>query len=659
MSNKNISYLNRNFDDYRNALLEYASKYYPQIANDFNDSSIGSWLIDLAASIGDNLSYYIDRSLGETNLETANLRSSVLNIARSNGLKIPGPKGAVAEVYFSIKVPVADNDTLVRNDGSTLGMPSEIYLPIIKKGTKVSSRGHVFEVIEDIDFANQFNSDGVSDRYIEEKKDSEGYVIVRKRGMVVAGESLIYRQVIKSNDIMPFMEIVIPDDNVMEVESVIFKTGTNYQYDPSINEFMMKSEYCNGGNGSKVEMYRFFEVDSLSDQYLWTDDLDDNGNEQTVIYGFNANNLGVTDIVVPVYSVTKGQWKPIRNKFITEFTDKGYLKIVFGSGLDTSQAISDGMDDYSKYQASKMVNNNFLGILPPPDTTMYVLYRKGGGATSNVAAGAINSIQYLNIEFPNGSTNAIVGKVRDSLRVTNLEPSVSGKDAPSVDEIKAMIKYSSASNGRCVTLKDYEDRVLKMPSRYGCPYRVAAIEENNKVMLFMLGVDNEGKLTNSFPVCMINNIRNYLSMYRTINDYVEIKSGEIINLSFEADIFVDKNYNTSDVVSTVISVIKDYMDIRKHHIGEDIFVGDLEKEINGLDGVLNLIELRVFNETSRNKYSQSTVSQPTYEESIIDVESGRKRIDLSKSNYILNSNADSMFEIRNPNNDIRVRVMKR
>ena len=65
MSETKISYLNRTFDDYKTSLKEYIAQYYPQIASDLNDASIGSWLIDMVAAVGDNLSYYIDKAYNE------------------------------------------------------------------------------------------------------------------------------------------------------------------------------------------------------------------------------------------------------------------------------------------------------------------------------------------------------------------------------------------------------------------------------------------------------------------------------------------------------------------------------------------------------------------------------------------------------------------
>jgi hypothetical protein len=161
------------------------------------------------------------------------------------------------------------------------------------------------------------------------------------------------------------------------------------------------------------------------------------------------------------------------------------------------------------------------------------------------------------------------------------------------------------------------------------------------------------------PEQMIKNIINYLSMYRNLNDFVEIKSGRIINISFEVDVFVDKNYNPGDVVKNIINTIKDYMDIKKRYIGEDIFVGDIQKEVSKVDGVLQLIDLRVYNEYGKNYSRVMTPQQIKQFDGYGDKEEGRDEIDLSASDYILITESDSIFELKFPETDIKVRVKTR
>ena len=246
--------------------------------------------------------------------------------------------------------------------------------------------------------------------------------------------------------------------------------------------------------------------------------------------------------------------------------------------------------------------------------------------------------------------------VKKTITCTNKQPSVAGKDAPSINEIKHLIKYHNSAQERCVVLKDYEERILLMPSRYGVPFRVSAIEENNKVMLYMLGIDNNGKLSDKIPVLMIQNIENYLAKYRAINDFVEIKNGRIINISIEMDLFVDKNYSLESVLLDVTNKIKGYMDISKHRLGEDIYIGDIEREVGNIEGVLNVIETRVFNEYG-NEYSNTITTQAVLSEDTTHTNS--YEFDLEQSQYTLNSESDEMFEIKYPEKDIRIKVMQR
>lgn len=666
MSEKKISYLNRTFEDYQASLLNYVKTYYPSIADKFDDASIGSWLIDMVASVADNLSFHIDRTYAETNLDSASERSSVMNIARNNGLKIPGPKASVAEEKFSCSLPIVSSTD---NDTSTLGVPNWSYAPIIKKGTQLSSGSQTFEVMEDIDFSEQFDEYGVSNRTVIPVKDSNGVIThyrIEKIGVVCAGETKIYKQVLSSSDIKPFMEIVLPDDNIMNIESIIFKDGTDYNGSPSMSEFMNQNEFVPASDSpTNNDTYRYFEVNSLVEQYRWGDDISTTklGNQnvaQPVAYTYGYYNQE-DDTIVPTASITKGQWVPLTQKFITEYTDNGYLKIIFGSGESAGQRVNynNAESDFSKYQISKMIRNNFLGKLPEAGWTMYVQYRVGGGEASNVAAGRINSISYLNAQIGKCLTSdtdaAVLSTVRDSIKCTNTTPSVSGKDAPSVEEIKNLIKYNNASQERCVTLKDYISRIQTMPARYGCPFRLSGVEENNKVMLYLLGIDNNGKLNNSIPVALLRNITNYLSMYRSMNDFVEMKSGRIINLSIEVDLFIDKTYDSSDVIRNVIEKIREYMDINKHQMGEEIYISDLQKEITKIDGVTNIIDMRIYNEVG-NGYSVTQTSQILVEQS---EDTDARQIDLSASQYVLNSEPDEMFEIKYPDKDIRIQVIQR
>ena len=643
---KGISYLNRTFDDYKSALKDFSRKYYPDLATDYSDASIGSWLIDINADVADNLSYHIDRVYQETNIDSAQEPTSVMNIARNNGVKVPGPKGAMAEVRFTCQIPV---------NGESY---AKEFLPVIKKGTMVNSSSQVFEVMYDVNFAEQYDEFMRSDRTIEPVLDANGNVSkynITKLAVVTAGETRVFKKAIKSTDIRPFMEIVIPVEGVMNIESVVMKDGDALTSYPGYGDFYSyEEEVCPG-------MVRFFEVDSLAEQFRWGETLNENNCPVTSAYGYYVQKGNEPGVVYPTCQVTRGEWKPVKHKFMTEYTDNGYMKVIFGAGLKSAEYPDmDEMSPLSKYLITRTIRNNSLGELPNPGTTIFILYRAGGGSASNVAKGAISSISTLLTNFPLGAkaSEATKAAVRNSITVTNTTPSVSGKDMPTVQEMKYIIKYNKGAQERCVTTKDYIDRVLMMPPKYGTPFRVGCAEDNNKIMLYLLGIDYQKKLDCALPSLLAENIQNYLTEYRMINDFVEIKPGRIINLSVEVEVHVDKNYNMSDVVSLIISKVQDYFDINKRNMGDDLYVGDLKKEISKLDGVANLIDLRVYNETC-DGYSSTQTSQELYtagdcnrpQEEIVP---GRYRIDLEASDGIIYSDGDTMLEIKWPEKDIRV-----
>lgn len=640
---KGITYLNRNFYDYKDALIEYSKKYYPDLNLEYDDASVASWLVDLNAAVADNLSYHIDRVYQETNLDSAQERRSLLNIARNNGVKIPGPKGSMAEVRFYCVLGV-DN----------VNHPDWSYAPVIRRGTKVgSASGQEFELTHDVDFAQQFNEDGVSDRTYIPNMNANGIITgytVSKLAVVIAGDSLIYRQNIGENDVKPFMEVVLPIENIMNIESVIVVSG-NVRTIPTYAAFYTEDEECRDKS-----FQRFFEVDSLAQSERWGPQLDSTTREaKKFYYGYD-----VSGDTVASYCITKGEWKPLKYKFITEYMDNGYMKLTFGAGTNFSYPeLGNTMSDFSKWQISRMINNDALGLLPNPNSTMFILYRVGGGTTSNLARGAINKVSYLNAEL-RGADQQIISEVKRTLGVISTTPSVSGKDFPSNEEIKYLIKYNRGAQERCVCVKDYIDRLLQLPPKYGTPFRLGVMEQNNKVVVYALGLNYLGQLDTLLPITLIKNIEKYLSRYKMLNDYVEIKAGRIINLEFQVDVIIDRNYNKSDVVANIINTISDYMDINKHLMGDEIYVGDIEKEISKIDGVLNLIELAVYNKMGVG-YSNVQVSQPIMVEDnrLQPYGDDKVRIDLDATDGILYNEGDSMMEIKNPREDILIRVKER
>lgn len=664
---KKISYLSRDFESIKGELIKFSQKYYPEISDNLNDASVGSWFIDLLSAVGDDLSYHTDRMYQETNLDSAKLRSSILNAARLNGVKIPGPKCSMCEVEITTTLPVNPS-------GSG---PDWDFAPLLKRGSTVGNTQYEFEVLEDVDFASQFNADGVSNRIFIPLRTANNivkYYQVTKTVMVYGGTSRIYKKVLNSNDIVPFMEVILPEKDVCQVESIIFKESNSLNSNPQMYEFFIDEEEFRLKN-EDISTYRYFEVDSLSDQYRFgakTNFVSGDSNyyvdiSQPQVYeDYTEGSSGNTRTMRYFY----GKWKPISQKFITEFTDNNYLKIIFGCGTDINENALK-CTTYGEYVSSKIINNHMLGLLPKSGWVMYILYRIGGGANTNLGVGAITSLLKKIVSFPKASgdkvTEADKSAIINGLKVVNNVPSMGGKDAPTTEEIKFMTKYNINAQNRCVNLKDYKSKVMLMPPRYGCPFRCNVMEDNNKIIMSLLTIDNEGDLSPIIPQAMAQNIVEYISHYKMLSDYVEIHSGKIFNIGLGIDVFIDKNYTTTDVMSEIINVVVDYFDINKHDMGADIFIGDLEKELNDIDGVISLIDVRVYG-ISGGEYSSticplpqkgdnnSTCEQVVYAPFKVDSNAKTFEIDLNAIDNVLYNDIDSMFEIKNPSKDIQIRV---
>lgn len=664
MSDKKISYLSRDFSSVRKELEKFSKQYYPELSDDWNDSSVGSWLMDLAASVGDDLAYHTDRMYQESTLDSANMRSSVLSQARSNGLKIPGRKASSCEVEISCVLPT---------DSTDISVPNWNYAPIVQSTSIISAGDSNFQLTEDINFAEQFNKNGYSNRKVVPSRNSNGNITgytVSKSAIAVNGTTKVYKKVMYPNDIEPFMEIVLPEENILNIESIIFKESSDITTTPSIYEYYIDSEQYRISSEDAMT-YRFFECDSLADQYRFGDSV----------------NYGTSNIISSIYepslyddytsngAVTRyyrGKWKPLRQKFITEYTDNGYMKVIFGASNGYPQLPSNGTI-YGDYVASNIINNDMLGVLPKEGWTMFILYRVGGGVSSNLGIGALNKFTLANVDWganTNNTNGSIRGKVLTSLTVTNISSALAGKDSPSTSEIKYLMKYNTSSQNRAVTVTDYRAKLMEMPPKYGAPFRCSVIEENNKVEMDFLGLDSNGNLTSYLPQTLVENSIEYLSNFKQINDYIEIKSGKIYNIGVMGEMFIDKNYNQANVVTSVINKIKEYFSVNNHEMGDDIFVGDLEKEIMLLDGVIGIIRMKIY-KIYNGGYSSDVCPLPeTSEESVCGSEPSEgfslkdegsisREIDLDATDYVLYGDYNSMYEIKSPSSDIQIKIKTR
>lgn len=603
MANRKISYATRDYQGIRTELLNYVRTYYPELIQDFNDASVFSVFLDLNAAVADNLNFNIDRSIQETVLQYAQQRSSVYNIARTYGLKVPGQRPSVSLVDFSITVPAFGDKE------------DERYLGVLTRGSQVVGAGIVFENIHDIDFASPYNSQGFPNRLKIPNFNANNVLInytITKRELVVNGITKVFKRVITPNDVKPFFELFLPEKNVLGITSVLLKNGTEYTNVPSVAEFL----------GAQNRLY---EVDTLAEDRIFVEDP-----------------TKVSDQP----GIKVGRYIQTANRFISEFTAEGFKKLTFGGGTNTAQ---DALNEFTTIGVTADIqrysNNISLGSTLAPNSTLFIQYRVGGGLATNLGTNVINQIGTVSF-YVNGPSESTNSAVVNSLRCTNVTAAVGGAGVPSVEEVRNYVAYNFAAQKRAVTIRDYESLIRTMPSEYGAPAKVSITENDNKILIQLLSYDTSGKLTNMVSNTIRQNVATYLSNYRMMNDYISILSAEVIDLSFEVSIVLDSAQNSGQVISAVVDRLAAYMDPQVRELGQNVNLSEINSIIQNENGVLSVTEIKVFNKVG-GQYSSA-------ETSMLYLDPETKQIQPVDNTIF--AQPSQVYQIRYPAKDIKVSV---
>jgi hypothetical protein len=603
MANKKISYTTRDFQGLRTELINFTRTYYPDLIENVNDAAIFSVFLDLNAAIADNLHFNIDRSIQETVLQYAQQRSSIYNIARTYGLKIPGQRPSVAMVDFSITVPAFGDKEDLR------------YCGVLRRGSQVNGAGQVFETVYDIDFASPISGDGYPNRLKIPNFDANNKIInytIVKRETVVNGITKVFKKVITPNDVKPFYELFLPEKTVLGVTSVLLKDGTQFGNVPSAQEFLGLDN-------------RWYEVKALAEDRVFVEDP-----------------TKVSDSP----GVKVGRYLSVTDKFITEYTPEGYMKLTFGGG---NQSADEQLREFARngfdLNLYKYSNNFALGSSLKSNTTLFIQYRIGGGSSSNLGVNVINQIGTVSF-FVNGPSENFNTTVVNSLRCTNVTAAIGGADFPTIEEVRNLVGFNFSAQNRAVTVNDYDSLIRTMPSQFGAPAKVAITEENNKIIIKMLSYDENGKLTEIISDTLKNNVANYLSNYRMMNDYISVQVANVVDLSLTISVVLDSSQTQGAVISKIINTVSNFFDPKNRQMGQNVNISELRRLIQSENGVINLASIQIFNKVG-GQYSSSQTSQP-----YLDTQT--REIELIDDTIF--AEPSQTYQIRFPSTDINIRV---
>ena len=293
------------------------------------------------------------------------------------------------------------------------------------------------------------------------------------------------------------------------------------------------------------------------------------------------------------------------------------------------------------------MNNIALGNTVKGNSTLFIQYRVGGGKSSNIGAGAVRNIGLVDFVVA-GPSQQVNQSVINSLSINNVTSAIGGADPMTQDEIRNYISFNFAAQKRAVTINDYVSQLRTMPSSFGSPAKASATEIENKIKLSVLSYTPGGTLTSNVSSTLKNNIATYLSNHRMINDYIMVGSAKVIDLRLEIDLIIANGVNQSEVVTSVISIVGEYFKTDKIEMGQDLALGELRKQIMNQDGVVNIVDVRVYNQVG-DPYSQSVSTQPY-------INATTKQIGLIDDTIF--AQPDEILQIMSPQKDISVRTKR-
>lgn len=603
MASNKISYTSRDFESIRVELQNYVRTYYPELIQDFNDASVFSVFLDLNAAVADNLHYHIDRSIQETVLQYAQQRSSIYNIARTYGLKIPGQRPSVSLVDFSITVPAFGDKE------------DERYLGVLNRGSQVFGAGIVFENQNDIDFSSPYNGQGFPNRLKIPNFDANGNLVnytITKRELVTNGITKVFKRVINASDVKPFFEMFLPDKNVLGITSVLLKSGTNYTNVPTAAEFLGLQN-------------RWFEVDTLAEDRIFIEDP-----------------TKVSDQP----GIKVGRYIQTNNRFISEFTPEGFMKMTFGGGATSAQDQLNLFTNLGTPINLQTLTNNFsLGSTLVPNSTLFIQYRVGGGLATNLGTNVINQIGTVSF-FVNGPSATINTAVINSLRCNNVTAAIGGSNAPNTEEVRNYVTYNFAAQNRAVTVNDYNSLLRNMPSLFGAPAKVAITENNNKIVISLLSYDTSGALTSTVSNTLRQNIANYLSNYRMMNDYISVTTAEVIDLGVDVSVVLDATQNSGQIVTDIVNRISDYFNPQLRELGQNVYISELRSILQNLTGVITVTDMTFENKVG-GQYSSAQTSM-SYSDPELRI--------IQPVDDTLFAQPNQVYQVRFAQKDIKVRV---
>ncbi len=547
------NYLAKNFEQIKNELKNYAKRYYGDQFNDLSEANINSFLIDSVAYVGDILSFYTDYQANESFLSTAIEPRNVNNLAASLGFKPSNNSTTVGKIAVYMVIP-ANSD----------GTPDYSSVPIIKKGTVVTTSDKTKKFIINEDIIIDENLIGTN--YVVARTNTVGnitYFAIKFHAQIISGT--IEETTINVGDFVKFNRIALPVINVAEIISIIDSEGNEYFEVPNLTQNIIYKSVLNVDSGDSLTKYSLIPF-SAQRRFVFTE-FD---GISTLLFGARRYTPDEDLTINPIAEPTK---------FVVNRYNNDYLQD-------------------SSFEPNKLINGDNFGI-GPENTTLTIRYRQNNAQFNNAATGEIVNITNLVYQFKKQVAQEIINTILESIQIFNEEPIVGNGEELTRDDIRDLSGMIYQAQNRAVTSKDYEALIYSMPSKYGSIKRVKAERDprslKNNINIYVVCSDNFGGLATANNTLKLN-IKNWLSGYKMITDTVDIIDAKIINFGIDYTILVDPRLDKLEVNDAVLTQLRQTYSL-KSQIGQSFSYLDVYREIQKIDGVLDVKEVKVINKT--------------------------------------------------------------
>jgi hypothetical protein len=597
---KNISYLNKNFIQYKASLIEFAKNYFPNTYTDFSEASPGTMFIEMSSYVGDVLSFYTDTQIQENFVLTAREKENLLNMAYSLGYRPKSSYASVTTIDFYQRIPIV------------AGQPNLDYALIIPENLSLRS------VSTNVDFITLDPVDFSKTGSVEiTLYDSSNYLFKKSVRAISAN---IQNSTFTFGAPVKFTSVEINDPNFLQILQVTGSDASQWYEVPYLAQSNIINKTTNTGPSSNQVPYllNYLETPNRFVSRIRTDDVVE------LQFGSGMYVNDNDNVIIPT-------------------PDNIQLGLV--PSVDTSDLVNN-------YNQAAVFYTKQYGTVPS-NISMTVQYLSGGGVTANVPANditVINSTAGINAVDPVYNNASLA-----TLIANNPIPATGGRSGDTVEEIRLNTLNAFSAQLRAVTKDDYMNRALSMPSDFGTIAKVYVEQasalsvssgndpliDNNPLALsmYVLAYNSTKKLENA-TLDLKANLKEYMEPFRMVTDAITIKDAFYINLGLNFDITVIPGLSNNQILTDCIAAITNYFDIDKWQINQPVILSNINSLLLQIKGVQSVVKIEFTNKSGGN-----------YSPYSYDVAGAIQ-------NGILYPSLDpSIFEIRYPELDIQGRVV--